>query len=294
MLRRRSENLRPCRRARVREHRADRFAGRELVQRARPPRRADTGQGAHALRGPGDHVRGHGEPRRRAGRRPGRARRPSRRRGGHPLLQLPRVPRGALRRQPPRRHRHADQLAARRPRGALHPGALRCPRPCLRRIPPPTRRRGDGRSGRRARARISISPVDDGTWTSLGDLRPRSRGTPRVAAARRRRTPVDVHVGHDRAAQGRHAHARQPGLEESGAYRRIRLHECRSRACLRSAVPRRRARPDHDVAHCCGRHDHCASFVRGVGGGRRDRALPRHRRLAGTRHGQRHHGPARY
>jgi fatty-acyl-CoA synthase len=33
-----------------------------------------------------------------------------------------------------------------------------------------------------APARISISPADDGTWTSLGDLRSRSRGTPRVAA----------------------------------------------------------------------------------------------------------------
>ena len=194
-------NVAPCRRLALVTTVPMDAAGRELVQRARPPRRADTGQGAHALRGRGDHLRGDGEPRRRAGRRPGRARRRSRRRGGHPLVQLPRVPRGALRRQPPRRHRHADQLAARRPRGALHPGALRRAGPGLRRSPAPTGRRGrHGRSRRHVRARISICA---GRPTGLDEPRRssaqlRRRSAPR-RGGRRRRPPVDVHLGHHRA-----------------------------------------------------------------------------------------------
>ena len=62
-----------------------------------------------------------GRPRRRW-RRGGRRRRAA-------FLQLPRDPRDDLRRQPPRRHRHADQLAAGRARGALHPRALAGARP---------------------------------------------------------------------------------------------------------------------------------------------------------------------
>ena len=40
----------------------------------------------------------------------------------------------------------------------------------------------------------------------------------------RRRPPADVHVGHHRAAQGRDAHPRQPGVEEPRPHRRVRLH----------------------------------------------------------------------
>ena len=106
----------------------------------RAPDRAD-----HGLRGRDDHLRRDGCARGGAGRRPVRARRRSGRRRGAPLVQLPRVPRDGLRRQLPRRDRDADQLAAGRARGALHPRALRARAPwCATRRSsswPTTRRR---------------------------------------------------------------------------------------------------------------------------------------------------------
>ena len=68
----------------------------------------------------------------------------------------------------------------------------------------------------------------------------------RVPRPGRRPPPADVHVGHDRAPEGRHDHPRQPGVEELRARHRVRLHQRRRRARLRAAVPRRRARPRHD------------------------------------------------
>ncbi len=267
--------------------------GCELVQRAHPPRRTRSRQGTDDLRGKGNDVPGDGRPYDRNGRGSGRS-------GRRPRATSWRSCRTTVRNSS-------------RPSSPPMPSA-----------PSPCRSTGDSP---RPRCATSSSTPAHAPWSAMrhssarqrGDGRPRGHADPgqhlagrrqrmdaprrparrlhRSAAGggvRRRRAPADVHVGHDRPAQGRHADARQPGLEEPGAHRRVRLHECRSRAGLRPALPRRRARPDDHVAHCRGRHDHCAPFVRGGGGGRRDRALPCHRRLAGARHGQRDHGPARH
>ena len=82
------------------------------------------------------------------------------------------------------------------------------------------------------------------------------------AGGRGRRPPADVHVGHDGTAQGRHAHARQPGVEEPGPHRRVRVHGRRPRPGLRPALPRRRARPDDDIADRRRRHDHHPPLLR--------------------------------
>ena len=87
----------------------------------------------------------------------------------------------------------------------------------------------------------------------------RSCGAPARAGCPRRGRPaddvhrLDVHVGDHGPAQGRDDHPRQPGVEEPGPHRRVRLHRRRSRPGLRPAVPRRRARP----------HDHVADRRRG-------------------------------
>ena len=216
------------------------------------------------------------------------------RRGGAPLVQLPRVPRDGVRGQPPRRDRHADQLAARRAGGALHPRALRTPgRSCATRrssTSPTTRRRAS--RPRSSRACVSAAAPDG--WTHPG----RPAGERRSGGARpgggRRRPPPDVHVGHHRTAQGRDAHPRQPGVEEPRPHRRVRLHERRSRAGLRAALPRRRARPHDHVADRRGCDDDHPSLVRRRRCGRRARAVPGDHRVAGAGDGQRDHGLARH
>ncbi len=95
---------------------------------------------------------------------------------------------------------------------------------------------------------------------------PRGRG-------RRRHPPVDVHVGHHRPTQGGHAHPRQPGLEEPGPHRRVRLHPRRPRAGLRAALPRGCARPHHHLAHRRRRPDHHPPDLRRGRGGRRAGAI---------------------
>ena len=61
-----------------------------------------------------------------------------------------------------------------------------------------------------------------------GRRSPTSGAESRVRACalrgRRRHPPADVHVGHHRAPEGRHAHPRQPGVEEPRAHHRVRLH----------------------------------------------------------------------
>ena len=197
----------------------------------------------------------------RTGRRPGRTWRRSWRRRGSALVQLPRVPGDGLRRQLPRRHRHADQLAARRARGAVHPRALRSPGARLRRATRRSRRRGDEGHRSLARARVPLGGAD-----GRMDQPRRSAGCPEQVGpcpgGGRRRPPLDVHVGHHGTAQGRHDHPRQPGVEEPRAHHRVRLHQLRSRTGLRSSVPRRRTRPHDDLADRRRRHDHHPSFVR--------------------------------
>ena len=87
------------------------------------------------------------------------------------------------------------------------------------------RRRRDRRAGGRASLRVCIvAPASDG-WSAA--RRPRRDGRDARTASPvdgRRRPPADVHVGDDRAPEGRDAHARQPGVEEPRAHRRVRLH----------------------------------------------------------------------
>ena len=85
---------------------------------------------------------------------------------------------------------------------------------------------------------------------------------PSACRRRRRHPPPDVHVGHHRAAQGRHDHPRQPGLEEPGPHRRVRVHRRRPRTGLRAALPRGSARPHDDLADRRRGDRHHPPFVR--------------------------------
>ena len=59
----------------------------------------------------------------------------------------------------------------------------------------------------------ACTPRPEGWTTSAPTSRRSDAGAP-VAVGGRRRPPPDVHVGHDRATEGRDAHPRQPGVEE--------------------------------------------------------------------------------
>ena len=109
----------------------------------------------------------------------------------------------------------------------------------------------------------------------------------------RRRPSAHVHVGDHRTPQGRHAHARQPRLEEPGAHRRVRVHGRRPGSGVRPALPRRGARPDDDVAHRRRRHHHHPPRVRRRRRRRRARTVAGDHGVAGAGHGQRDHGAAR-
>ena len=227
-----------------------------------------------------------------AGRRAARPRRRRRRRRGAPVLQLQRVPGDDLRRQPPRARSPCRSTGGSpRPRSATSSSTPRRGRWCAtdRWSSWPTRRRRGceaPRSGRACRARA------DGLDAACRA----AAGAPTRSRRRRgggRRPPADVHVGHDRAAQGRDAHPRQPGVEEPGPHRRVRRHRRRPRPGLRSALPRRRARPHDHHADRGGGLDDPPSPVRRGRRGRRDRAVAGHHRVAGAGDGQRDHGAAR-
>ena len=86
-------------------------------------------------------------------------------------------------------------------------------------------RRGDQRASRTALgAGLRIAPAAGEGGPTLADLRTTPSTVDAGAGAGRRRPPADVHVGHHRTAQGRHDHPRQPGVEEPGPHRRVRLH----------------------------------------------------------------------
>ena len=82
------------------------------------------------------------------------ARRRRRRRRRAALVQQHRVPGDDLRRQPPRRDRDADQLAARRAGAAVHPRALRSPGAGVRRRAARARERGDRTTSTRDLVRV--------------------------------------------------------------------------------------------------------------------------------------------
>ena len=133
--------------------------------------------------------------------------------------------------------------------------------------------RGDDGHGGHARAGLRLARrlrrVDDAR-------RPARRLRAAVRRGRdrgRRRPPADVHVGHHRTPQGRDAHPRQPGVEEPRAHRRVRLHQRRSRARLRAALPRRRARPHDHLADRRRRDDDHPPGVRRRRRRRRARAI---------------------
>ena len=225
----------------------------------------------------------------RAGRRARRRRRPA-------LLQLPRVPRDDLRRQPPRRHRHADQLAARRrPRCATssstpRPRALVCDDDARRRWP--TRRPRASRT--RSSGPASSTPAPDG-WTALADLRAGDATVaPRCAAA-----ADDVHrlmytsgtTGRPKGVMLTHANLAWKNLAHIVEF----------------------GFTGDDLGLACGPLYHVGALdlttttliaagatvdhpphVRRRRGGRRARALAGHHRVAGARDGQRDHGAARH
>ena len=136
------------------------------------------------------------------------------------------------------------------------------------------------------------SAAPDG-WTTLAELRA-GAAAPRPGPQRaRRRPPADVHVRHDRPPQGRDDHPRQPGVEEPGAHRRVRVHRRRPRPGVRAALPRRRARPHDHLSRRSRRHDDHPPGLRRRGGDRRAGAVAGDHGLAGASHGERDHGAAR-
>ena len=157
-------------------------SGHELVRRARAPRAPHARQAARRLRRRRRHLRRDGGLGRGA-RRPG-----SHARGvgagdvvGAALVQQHRVPGDDLRRQPPRRDRDADQLAARRAGGALHPRALRGARARVRRGARRPRRTRRRTGIERDLVRVCISADGAATaGTRFADLRRRASARPHV------------------------------------------------------------------------------------------------------------------
>ena len=135
-----------------------------------------------------------------AGRAPcTRSRRRRRRRAA--LVQQRRVPGHDLRRQPPRRDRDADQLAARRGGGAVHPRPFAGAGARVRR-----RRSSSWRPRRRTGSTASScacasrpSRVDG--WERFADLAAGADPVDRAPVQRRRHPPADVHVRAPRGAR---------------------------------------------------------------------------------------------
>ncbi len=130
-------------------------------------------------------------------------------------------------------------------------------------------------------------------WTTLDRASHRWRRAAPAHDGGGRRPPAHVHLGHHRTTQGGHAHPRQPGLEEPRPHRGVRLHRRRPRSRLWAALPRRCARPHHYLAHRRRRHHHHPPRLRRQRRGRRARAIAGDHRVAGARHGERHHGAPR-
>ncbi len=153
----------------------------------------------------------------RARRRPRRRRRPA-------LVQLPRVPRDAS--SPP-------TTSARSPcRSTGGSPPRRCATSSSTRAPAPScatsrslELADEATTGLEATlVRACVSRTARDGWTSLAELRATPEPATRVPAGGRRHPPPDVHVGHHGPTQGRHAHPRQPGVEEPRPHRRVRLH----------------------------------------------------------------------
>ncbi len=178
-------------------------------------RRADAGRPAHARRRGGDHLRRVPRPRAAPGRRPARARRAPRGHGRLHAHQPPRVPSARHRGDAPRRGAvldlqhlvgRADRLSAAgcRLRGGDRRAGLR-------------RADGRGRRARRARSRTRSCSTRTARGRSAWPSSRRRGARTRTSTSRRRwravgarrRAHADLHLGHDRAAQGRAAHPRQ-------------------------------------------------------------------------------------
>ena len=189
-----------------------------------------------------------------------------RRRRRAALVQQHRVPGDDLRRQPPRRDRDADQLAAGRGRGAVHPRALPGPGARVRRRAPRARR-----TTRRT------AWTDDLVRVCISTEQPRRVGAVRRPARESRRPVARVPVGGDdihRLMYTSGTTGRPKGVMITHAnlawknfahITEFGFTERRRRAGLRAAVPRRRARPHHHDDDRGGRdHDHPPRVRRGA------------------------------
>ena len=198
--------------------------GHELARRARAPRAPHARQAARRLRRRRRHLSRDGRLGRGArGRAPG-ARRRRRRRRRAALVQQHRVPGDDLRR------RTTSARSRCRSTGGSRRAELRF-----------ILEHSEARALVCDDALVDLANeatndlADDLVRVVHRDREPRGVGAlrrprRRVAASRprarprRRHPPADVHVGNHRAAEGRHDHARQPGVEELRAHHRVRIH----------------------------------------------------------------------
>ena len=270
--------------------------GHELVRRARPPRDSHAGQGDHGVRRRDHDLRGDGRsgpPRWPAawpsGRRSvatswlsSRTTAPSSWRRSSPPTTSARSRCRSTGGSPHRRCGTSSStpeparssatsssidLAERSDEG--HRDARSCERASRRRLRTGGRPLADLRAVRGGRVPESPSAADDihrFMYTSGTTGRPKG-----------------VMITHANLAWKNLAHIIEFGFTER-----------RSRPCLRTAVPRRCARPHDNLADRRRCDHHHPPFVRGVRRGRRARAIAGDHRVAGPRHGQRDHGAARH
>ena len=174
----------------------------------------------------------------------GASRRRLRRPGGDADGQPARVRRAARGGQPARRHRRAAELPAQRRRGGVRRSTTAGAPPAVRRRAAPRRS-----AGRRPRRPATTSRCSTARRTTPSWSRPASR-LPRSTCAEESPALIMYTSGHHRAAQGRGAHAPQPGRPVRDAADGVRLparrrgQPVRRRRCstsARSAASRRRS-----------------------------------------------------
>ena len=125
-----------------------------------------------------------------------------------------------------------------------------------------TRREGTARG--RAAARQAQLPHRDDRCRRAGALRGRGRGGGARAGRRRGSGPPDVHLGHDRHAEGRAPQPSQPPRRRARGRGLARPHRGRPRAELAPALPHQRPGHRHALALRLGRQHRRAARLLGV------------------------------